>query len=255
MTNKNFNSTIKPNTPEEQVKVLSALISKSPVYFYYWNDQLTRMEVQKYVSAKLPDFSMNRFDVDGMLLRYKTPLYFNRGIIIGAISSVSTGYSGDTRPGAMINAWFELDGALCIEPVPGADVRWMGTEEEPAVLPGLEKPVDMKSQVRKIWKREQRKFVFSKTPCRTFQPYWSNPRGRHRTTPDYLELSNGFDTRRHKEYRALIRFDDCVAVSKYTIGREELVRWKLSPTSVSHGINKLKDVAVIKGHTFQIFWN
>lgn len=263
MTSKNFNSTVKPNTIEEQVQVLTALVNKLPVFFYSWNDTLTKMEVQKYVSTTAPDFSMYRFDTEGKLLRYKSAILFHKGTFATeSIRSVSTGYGSGGLTGAQLNAWFDGD-TLCIEPIPGAKLRWVVASDplsaKAAVgtslvegLPNVGSSFGERyRKVYAIWQREQKKLVLGDIKHRTLQPYWSNPLSRHRREPDYLHLPNSYELRKYPAMRVLIRFDDCVAISERAISRDVVLGWKLRPYSKVYTSYR-DDRANINGYDFKM---
>ena len=229
--NKNFNSAVKPNTSDEKVKILTAAMRKEPVDFYSWNSLHSRMEVQKFVSAGVPDFTMYRFDTHGGLLKYKTPIRFNATAFTNAIGSAQV--LDQQSKEYDVKLWRDPNGVLNIEPNDHAKVRYHGT----GVLANPVTYAAGQDAVNALWLRIKTELKKARHDIRTAQ---KNPTNSYW----YFNISDA----RSNYYYAIIRMKDCVLVSKDALHRSVLGSLRIGKDDL--GLVK-GDEVVLRGHVFK----
>lgn len=211
LNNKNFNSSIKPNTDAEKITVLSAVIEKKPVYYYVWNSQLTRMETMKFVGT-MPYFDMYRYDTDGIALQSKSRVRFTKGAFVNSLvqSTVITPDNANPSKDFHVYTWFDSDGCLNIEKAPGAHVRLL--QPQPQAVPvAASTSLDQEAKIQRLWTKLRNNLGAQRKRYRTAQPDPTN-RYQYFSTSDMVRES----------YYAIVRLKDCVLVSRQPISKHAL---------------------------------
>jgi len=240
----NFNNTIKHNTNEERIKILTALIEKKRVYYYVWNAVLKRMERMHYISDKAPDFNSYRYETEDTYVGCKTTVKFECGGFVN--SMITNGYyaTPDRTPleGSHIKVWFDLNKNLNIELL---NANIVVHPHPTAVKQATPVPLEKKDQaqedaIERLVRDLRGALRFKKKRFRTAQ--FPNSGGDYMYFPTSEMVSS--------YYYAIFKLKDCVLISKDTIPRMSLARLRLNKRD-RLVMNQVDNTVMIDGFSFE----
>lgn len=239
----NFNSTIKHNTLDERIKILTALIEKKRVYFYVWNTFLKRIERMHFTSDKAPDFDTYRYDTEDTYVGCKTTVKFECGGFVNGMITNAYYATPDRTPldGSHIKVWFDINKNLNVELLnANIVVHPHPSTPAPPVVQLEKKDHVTEDAVERLMRDLRAKWRSKKVRFRTAQ--------FPTTGGDYLYFSTSDMVTNY--YTAVFKLKDCVLVSKNPISKHVLASLRLYKRD-RLVMDQVKNVVLIDGYEFE----